>query len=148
MYEGRPRTKALQKEFEMLMRVNPSYVIPGRHELSTENGESFNQFKARVGNFVSKQMKRLKEDPTRVIFNFTHQTPTVFVKAWTKAGNPRNFAVDLDVMTAPNKDIEPGSMWCLWLDGEAWKFSKVDLKAKAEFLPGIYFVRHGDTEWN
>jgi len=148
-YEGKPVAEVLPA-IQDLVANRPWVIPPGMGPLSTRPGESFNQFKTRVIDEIRRIMDVYLEHPTKRIAVVTHFHDLQLVTSWLAKyhGDP-----------GPNDDLYdakiynedrgfPGEVHWLRREKGLWKCSVVDI-GKWPVLPaGIYFVRHGSTNWN
>ena len=139
--EGKP-TKEVLKEMHSLIEKTPDKAPAGRGPRSTFGGESFNSFKNRFLGHVKVQMQNYK--PTKKILNVTHYRGIRLLQAWVKKGANPSLDIDTSIMTTKGND-NPADLFRLHPDDKGqWKMAKT--KDVAE--PGIYFARHGSTEYN
>jgi N12 class adenine-specific DNA methylase len=138
-HEGQPVTPERLADISDRIRNRPDEVVPGRGTRSLSNGESFNQFKDPLIAHVQNLIANFK--PGDRILNVTHYRDVQAIKAWLKAGAPADRAVDTGEMVAKG-DQHPGGLYRL--DPATMQFHPTD-NANQD---GIYFLRHGATEWN
>lgn len=135
--EGRPLSE-VEGELHRRIKEAPEEPMPPAGERSTHPGESFNQFRDRILNFVKKEAKNYPEGSR--IFYQTHQRPLHLIEAWLKAGAKPDNSIDTEFMTKPGHEY-PGSLYFLHPKGD---LKEVSHAAEA----GMYFARHGATALN
>lgn len=138
-HEGKPVTAARIADIHDRVHNKPDEAVPGRGPKSTGNGESFNAFLKPLLQHVLQQL--MSHKPADKPLNVTHYRDIQAIKAWLAAGHPTDLNIDKDVMTAKG-DQHPGGLYRL--DLATMKLSP----ASDASAPGIYFLRHGATEWN
>lgn len=136
--EGRP-TKEVLPDMQDRIVNRPDEPVPGMSPGSTKPGESFNSFKNRLLSGVHGQLARWQ--PGQKILNITHYRDVKAMDAWVKAGAKPDLSIDAQEMIKKG-DTHPGDLYRL--DPQKMTFEKAaDTKQD-----GIYFARHGSTEWN
>ncbi len=138
-HEGQPVTKARLDDIHDRVRNRPDEAVPGRGPKSTGDGESFNAFLRPLLQHVLAQLTSHKEGDKPL--NVTHYRDIQAIKAWLAAGHPSDLNIDKDVMVAKGSQ-HPGGLYRL--DPATMKLHP----AESATSPGIYFLRHGATEWN
>jgi broad specificity phosphatase PhoE len=125
----------------MLDRIakNPDQVMEGISPQSGSRGESFNQYKNRLLGYIRDEVLR-NANPKEVTVVTTHYRPIRTLESWLKAGSPHDLSIDTNEMLQKG-DSEPSDLFYLHPDG---KLVKVNDAKDA----GVYFARHGATEWN
>jgi len=112
---------------------------PGVSPHSGEEGESFNQARARLIGGVRQQAAGMGPDDAAL--NITSGRALQIVDAWGKNGQPADGSVDTGEITAEKGEFsKPGQLFRLGAGG---------LEPVAEVKgPGQFFGQHGETEWN
>ena len=148
-YEGQ-LIKDVLPNIQNLVSHRPWVTPPGMSEASTKPGESFNHFKDRVLNKIRELMSLWEEHPGKRIAVVTHFHDIQLIDAWlAKYNGQPGVEDDLYDPKIYNRDIgEPGEVLWLRKVGKKWKFDRIDIKRFPILLPGIYFIRHGATNWN
>lgn len=140
-HEGKP-VETERTAINERMRNRPDEVAPGVSRHSGKRGESMNQFADRTIALIQEEQKELEENPELKILNVTHGRNMRLIEAWAMAGFPGDRSVDMEEMTRDGDDwSEPGELFRLSKTG----LDKVDGKPKEA---GIYFVRHGETDFS
>lgn len=143
--EGQPKTSDVKKLLAGLIKKNPNLRIPGQGAMSGRASESFNEFRMRALSSVRGLMQKLAANPTDKIVAPTSTQVIKVIKAWIAAGEPDDFQVSTDAMLKDEGGV-PGQMERLFPDATGkWELTPFD-PAKGQFGPGIYFIRHGDTD--
>ena len=137
-HEGQPTTAALD-QVNKLVTDYPEAAPGGKGPASTKPGQSFDSFKDDFLGHVQQQIEDYK--PGEKILNVTHYRDTRALEAWVAKGMPGDRSLDTGVMTSKG-EVEPGDL--LRLDPATRKLER----AQDADAPGIYFARHGATEWN
>lgn len=138
-HEGQPVTPARIADLHDRVHSKPDEPIPGRGPKSTGSGESFNAFLHPLLKHVQHQL--VDHKPGDKPLNVTHYRDIQAVKAWLAKGHPANREIDKQVMTEKGTQ-HPGGLY--HLDPSSMHLSAAEKADK----PGIYFLRHGATEWN
>lgn len=152
MYEGEPVDNV--KGFVAKMaNDHPDMPIPGRGPLSTRDGESFNSFKNRwIGGLLAPLMEAHAQDPSSKIGIVTHLRDILAAKAWIDKGARKDLQFDhhdVNYEAKTSKEEKPSSVFKISPEGDKWKFEDEDVdNPEEQFTPGIYFIRHGETDWN
>lgn len=144
--EGSADMENAHKVKASLWREAPDTAIPGRSPASGLPGESPNQVRERVLNAVQ-QLKRDYEANPRKIGVMTHFTPINLVDAWAAKGTPEDLSIDVEDYLRHKEDPSQVYRFAPNKEGD-WKLRKVDLDNDQELRNGIYFIRHGETDWN
>lgn len=139
-HEGKEVTQDRLKELETHIKDKPDEALKGRGEKSTGDGESFNSFKNPLIEYVKKLLKDHKEGDKKL--NLTHYRDVHTVRAWLKNGAKDDNSLDIPYMISKG-DEKPGNMFRL----DPKKMDDLEQVEKAD-KEGIYFGRHGATEWN
>lgn len=134
--EGQPTQQMLPKMHDLILN-HPDQVPPGKGPKSTAEGESFNHFRKRVLGFIQDEIK--EHDPKDVDIYVTHYRDIKIVEAWLAKGHSKDLSIDTSVMLNKGRE-EPGEMF------KMENFRLVPVTSISG--PGIYFARHGRTEWN
>lgn len=148
--EGKP-VKDVLPEIKRLVSEAPWVVPVGMGKNSLHKGESFNEFKTRVLDEVRRIMDVLTEHPSKRIAVVTHFHDIALVRAWlAKYKGKPGVNDDLYDPTIYNEDKGyPGEVCWLHKQGDIWKLNEmIDLNNFPIMPSGIYFVRHGSTNWN
>lgn len=138
-HEGQPVTPARIADLHDRVVNKPDSPIPGRGPKSSGAGESFNAFLHPLLSHVQHQLADYK--PGDKPLNVTHYRDIQAVKAWLAKGHPGDRGIDKGVMTAKGSQ-HPGGLY--HLDPSSMHLTAAEKADK----PGIYFLRHGTTEWN
>jgi broad specificity phosphatase PhoE len=144
--EGEQKTPEVKSFLRSTIRNLPNYKIPGMGAMSNRPGESFNEFKTRVITAIRGLMQKLATAPQSKIVVPTSSQVIRLVKAWCDAGCPDDFSVNVNTM---GKDDEgkPGEMERLFPKPSGqWEITPFSPKSAKEFSPGIYLMRHGETD--
>lgn len=125
-HEGRKLDRSMQDEIHRLMRDAPDEIPPGRGPKSTEDGESFNQFRERGLSFVHEQME--DHFGKTIEFNFTHRYLIQLTKAHVGVGAKDDLSIDLQSMMNYDDSLDHDSTWRLWKSiSGVWKFDEVEM---------------------
>lgn len=145
--EGEPTDKVLQPMLDY-MEKHPDEKIPGRGPQSTQDGESFNDFKQRGLSTYKTALARLTSDPSRKDAYVTHYRMLKLGQAWQKADGVGNDVVDINHMKSQGD--APGSVHRMYIDpkSQETKIQKVDLNDPSPLQGGMYIIRHGATAYN
>lgn len=141
--EGQPTSQVLDKIHNYILN-KPDEKIPGRGPLSTEDGESFNDFKDRFLTFMQDMMAAHDGESKSLLM--THFRNIKLMQAWLKKGAGDDHEIDAKEMM--RKDGEPGDVQRFAPVGARWRMLDEDMGQSAPLKPGIYLMRHGLTEWN
>jgi len=137
--EGKPVEDVLPDMQDRMKNRPDDPSTKGRGPLSTEDGETFNQFHNR--NIEALQGVLAKHRPGENTVVTTHYRNIRSLHSWLKKGAPADRDLDRDQMTQKG-DSDPGDMF--YLHPGSKQLVKVDdIKD-----PGVYLVRHGNTAWN
>jgi broad specificity phosphatase PhoE len=144
--EGEEKTTEVKRFIADTIRKQPNYRIPGQGAMSSRPGESFNEFKQRAMGAVHGLMQKLAGKPTSRILVPTSSQVIRLIKAWAAEGCPDDFAVSTDEMTKEDAG-KPGEIERFFPEpsGE-WNVTPFSPKSATEFQPGLYFMRHGETD--
>ena len=151
IFEGQP-VDNVKDMLAKLANDHPDESAPGRSLTSTEHGESFNSFKHRlIGKFLAPLMLAHAQDPRGKIGAISHLRDILAAKSWIKNGTRQDMQFDhhdVDYEHSASEE-KPASVFRIHADdGNKWKFENEDMDDSAPLLPGIYMIRHGDTNWN
>lgn len=151
MFEGEP-VDNVQKFIAKMANEHPEQKVPGESPTSTRPGESFNDFKNRwIGGLLAPLMEAHVKDPSGKIGIVTHLRDILAAKSWIENGARRDLQFDhhdVNYEARTAKEEKPSSMFKVSPDGDKWKFEDEDPADPKPFSPAIYFIRHGETDWN
>ena len=140
-HEGHPVTPDRLADIADRIQNKPDEAVPGRGPRSTGDGESFNDFKNPLISHAQKEVQEHKPGERRL--NVTHYRDIHAVKAWIKNGAKDDKSIDTEFMVSKgSRDEKPGNLF--HLDPKTMKLTE----AKDATKEGVYFLRHGATEWN
>jgi broad specificity phosphatase PhoE len=144
--EGDPKTPEVRRYLADLMRKQPDFRIPGQGAQSSRPGESFNEFRTRALSAVRGLMQYLAAHPTQQVLVPTSSQVEKLVDAWVSAGTPDDLSVSPDAYLKESAG-KPGDMKRFFpgADG-AWGLTSFKPQSASSFPPGIYFMRHGETD--
>lgn len=151
--EGAVQDDAVRAYKSDLVHDFPDAPIQGMSPESTTPGESFNSMKRRILSYTSYLMGQFERDPTQKIGVVTHYSPIKLVDAWSEGSHPRSGVEFWDDAVNPagytRYDPMPAGVyrWAPNAEGE-WKLRAVNLENDQELRPGIYFIRHGETDYS
>ncbi|HLG99817.1 MAG TPA: histidine phosphatase family protein [Bryobacteraceae bacterium] len=138
-HEGQPADRE-RAAIDKRIVETPDEAPEGVGQHSGEPGESFNAAKDR---FIGTIQSRATEmQPGERVLNVTHGRQIRMLQAWAKAGFPEDGSIDTGEMTRQGNWPEPARL--LYLDPEARTLVPVDSPDK----PGMYFARHGETDFS
>jgi broad specificity phosphatase PhoE/2'-5' RNA ligase len=158
--EGQPHADT-KDTVERLMKEAPDVAPPGQGPLSQYPGESHNQF---IRNFTGAMQPILADwmrNPEQRFAVVSHSRDARVLRAWVESGMPADpNGIDKNLLDAPVP--EPGQFVRLYRPVQwmrpAWPPGMPMTPAPAgpwkiepatdSSQPGIYLVRHGETEWN
>ena len=144
--EGEPKTAEVKAFLRSTIRNLPNYKIPGQGAMSNRPGESFNDFKQRAITALRGLMQRLASAPQSKIIVPTSSQVIRLAKAWCDAGCPDDLSVDINTM-GKDDDGNPGEIERLFPEPSGqWGVTPFSPKSAKDFLPGIYLMRHGETD--
>ena len=147
--EGQEITPETLRYHQHLIKDAPDEIPQGRGPLSTADGESFNQFKARTLPMIQKLISQSATSPTRRIGVTTHYRVKKLLDAWLQGGSDPDGAIDTEEMIRHGASNTPGSVDRLVMDPYAGpQMFDVDLKSPTPLGGGLYFLRHEATAWN
>lgn len=148
-FEGEP-VDSVKDTLQHLILNHPNAKMPGRSAASTEDGESFNDFKGRLIPFMAQLMTHFQKDPRGRIAVVSHLRDVKAMEGWMKAGMPANLDFERkDMMNSTGIKDEPSSVHKLSYNGKEWKMEEQPLeKVGPDVSPGIIMVRHGRTDFN
>jgi broad specificity phosphatase PhoE len=130
-----------------LIRNHPDYQIPGRGELSTGDGESFNQFKNRVLPLYDNVLRQHIANPGERTMLVSHFRNKKLMEAWIRTGAKPSGEVDKEEMTQDGGS--PGSLMRVSYDPRiGYQINDVDEESNQRLLGGVYICRHEKTPWN
>ncbi|HLW76481.1 MAG TPA: histidine phosphatase family protein, partial [Bryobacteraceae bacterium] len=136
-HEGQP-VETEKDAINDRVRNAPDEAPPGRGEQSTDDGEPFNEFRGRTVDHLKDQILNLK--PGETVLNITHGRDMRLVDSWLKNGAPEDGSVDVDHMT---KDGDWSG------EGDLFRVKQGGLESAEDAKePGIYYARHGATDWS
>lgn len=144
--EGEPKTPELRKYIADLMRNSPGTKIPGQGAMSNRPGESFDEFRVRALSAVRGLLQRLASNPSSRILVPTSTQVIRLIEAWAALGCPDDLSVDTNayLKDTPGK---PGDIVRFWPEQDGkWKLTPFKPASATEFPPGLYFMRHGETD--
>lgn len=151
MFEGEPVDK-VKNYIAKFANDHPDNPVPGRGPLSVRDGESFNSFKQRfVGGLLKPLMEAHAQDPQSKVGIVTHLRDILAAKAWVENGARKDLQFDhhdLNYESNSNKEEKPSTVFSVKPEGDKWAFNEEDTEDPKPFDPGIYFIRHGETDWN
>ncbi len=151
MYEGEPVDK-VKSYIAKMANDHPNVPIPGRGPQSTRDGESFNAFKQRfIGGLVAPLMQAHAQDPQTKTGIVTHLRDILAAKSWVENGARKDLQFnhhDVDYENKSDKEEKPTSMFKLAPEGDKWTFTPEAHNDGKPLSPAIYFIRHGETDWN
>ena len=128
---------------------HPDTPVEGRGPRSSYDGESFNDFKTRTLDFISKEIHGAGMASRRRVGLVTHYRVKKLIDAWMRKGAGSDYDIDEDLMTSNSDDHSPGGVDRLVVDPNAGpQMFNVDLASPAQLGGGLYLIRHGETEWN
>jgi broad specificity phosphatase PhoE len=144
--EGEEKTPEVKKYLAELVRAAPNQKIPGQGAMSSKPGESFNEFRMRALPAVVGLMQQLARDPSKRILVPTSTQVIKLVEAWCAAGCPDDLSVNPDAYLKENGGA-PGSTERFYPEPDGkWGLTHFNPAKASDFLPGIYFMRHGETD--
>jgi broad specificity phosphatase PhoE len=143
--EGEQRTPQVKRYMADLIRKAPNLKIPGQGALSNRPGESFNDFRMRALKAVGALMQKLAQNPTERVLVPTSSQVIKLVRSWAAAGCPDDLSIDHRPMMQEDAG-KPGSIERFFPQPSGtWELTPFNPKDAKAFLPGIYFMRHGET---
>ena len=144
--EGEPRTPEMKRYMAALVKNQPNMKIPGQGAMSNRPGESFNEFRVRALTAVRGLMQRLAANPTQRILVPISTQVIRLVEAWAALGCPDDLGVSPDEFLK-EKAAKPGDI-VRFVPGAGgkWGITPFNPAGAKEFPPGIYFMRHGETD--
>jgi hypothetical protein len=144
--EGEHKTPEVKAFLRSTIRNLPNYKIPGQGAMSNRPGESFSEFKQRVITALRGLMQRLATSPQSRIVVPTSSQVIRLAKAWCDAGCPDDFSVNIDTMSKDDEG-KPGEIERLFPEPSGqWGVTPFAPQSSKEFGPGIYLMRHGETD--
>lgn len=151
MFEGEP-VDDVKRYIAKMANDHPNEKVPGRSVYSTRDGESFNDFKQRwIGGLLAPLMEAHAQDPQSKVGIVTHLRDILAAKAWIDNGARRDLTFDhhdINYEAKTAKEEKPSSVFAVRPEGDKWTFNDEDMESPEQFKPGIYFIRHGETDWN
>lgn len=138
-HEGQPVTPERISDICDRIKNKPDEAVPGRGARSTGDGESFNAFKNPLIELVIEEIAFFR--PGDRILNITHYRDVQAIKAWLKNGAKDDLSIDTKLMTEKG-DQKPGDLYRL--NPQNMELEETNDAGK----DGIYFLRHGATQWN
>jgi broad specificity phosphatase PhoE len=145
--EGEPKTPEVKKYLASLVKNQPNVKIPGQGAMSNRPGESFNEFRVRALSAVRGLMQRLASNPNQRILVPISTQVIRLVEAWAALGCPDDLAVSPDEFLK-ERNAKPGEIDRFFPSSPDanWKMTPFKPEGAKEFPPGIYFMRHGETD--
>lgn len=155
--EGKP-TMSILPQMNALITQYPDRMppAPAQDSQSTDReGETFNQFRRRVFDYLGPLFQRYLAFPNQKILVVVHYRDKKLLQAWQKKGFPEDYSVD--PMEVTRKDGEPGDVSLLYAtdikkqpsgNWGKWHLGGVKMDTPLPLRTGIYFMRHGFTAWN
>lgn len=137
-HEGKPSEEERPK-IQHMITAEPD-KDPGVSEFSGKKGESFNSFRRRMLWGTRHDLSTLK--PGEIKVKVTHGRNIRVVDAWLKKGAPEDLSVDSKAMLSKSMHVGTGD-----LERVDMKNKRLEHVERAD-KPGLYYMRHGDTEWN
>jgi broad specificity phosphatase PhoE len=143
--EGEQKTPEIKKFIRDSIRKNPNLKIPGQGAMSSNPGESFNEFRVRGITGLIGLAQKLAANPTGRYLAPTSSQLIKLAKAWIAAGAPDSMAIDHREMMKDDAG-KPGEIERMFptADGK-WELNPFNPKTAPNFPPGIYLMRHGET---
>jgi broad specificity phosphatase PhoE len=136
--ESKEVTPERVKFMKDLCRKHPDRKFPGLSPKSGEPGESFNDFKKRVLNFVIKVESSIKS--WEKVLLVSHYRNINLLRSWIDVGEPGDLSVNIDMFNRKGPQ-EPGSMY--WLNPDHRKLFISDNADESK--SGLWVARHGTT---
>ena len=136
-HEGQP-SETEQAAINDRVRNAPDEAPPGRGEQSTDDGEPFNDFRDRTIGHLQDQILGLK--PGEKVLNITHGRDLRLIDSWLKNGAPEDKSVDVDHMTGEGDWPASGNLFRVEQHGL--------VPAEDASQPGVYYARHGETDFS
>jgi len=118
---------------------HPDLSAPGRAKNGTKSGESFNSFRERFLKKMRLLIAGVHDNHIHVVV--THHRNIVTLQAWLKAGRPSD--LEFRKVNVTDSGESPGAVFKL-NDNSLTEIDPSTYKPG----PGLYIVRHGDTEYN
>lgn len=137
--EGKPADEVMPDMLDRIENRPGEPARKGRGPLSTQDGESFNDFKNRSIDAVRAAMA--DHQPGERTALVTHYRNIRATESWLKAGAPTDNTIDTKTMLQKG-DSQPGDMYYIHPG------SKSLMKVDSAEHPGVYLIRHGATAWN
>ena len=142
-YLGAQEGKEVTPERVQMMKDHitktPDLPMEGRASISTQPGQSFNDFKRPVLQHIQEQL--VSTQPGEKILNVSHYRDIRLLRAWLVAGAKPDGSISNKEMLQRGTD-NPGDLF--HLNPKNLSLTKVHGAEE----PGIYFLRHGDTDLN
>lgn len=144
--EGQPKTPEVKKFLAELMRKAPNLKIPGQGAQSSRASESFNEFRVRALSAIRGIIQSFASNPTQRILVPTSTQVIRLVEAWAALGSPDDLKVSPDSYLHEQAGV-PGDIDRFFpsQDGK-WHLTRFNPQTANDFLPGIYLMRHGETD--
>ena len=143
--EGEPKTPQLKRYLADLIRKAPNLKIPGQGAMSNRASESFNDFRIRALTAVVALTQKLASTPSERILVPTSSQVIKLIRSWVSAGCPDDLSIDHRPMLQDDSG-KPGSIERFFPEPSGkWTLTPFDPHKAKAFLPGIYFMRHGET---
>jgi broad specificity phosphatase PhoE len=143
--EGQPHAET-KDTIESLMKDRPNVAPPGQGPLSEYPGESHQQFVSTVAGAMRPILNDFERDPSQRIGVVTHSRDLRALRALVDGGFPATERIDPRALD--EKVPDPGEVARLTPGKDGWRLEKADISGDAPLEPGIYIIRHGETEWN
>ncbi len=144
-FEGQKTTDVID-EIHNYVR-NPDRKIDGRSLDSTEDGESFNEFKNRGLQFFQDILQRAIHNPDGAYFLVTHYRYIKLLQSFISAG-ANGQTLETDPTEMERKDGDPGAVYHIAITPNGLQMRRIDPKADDPLQSGIYIIRHGTTDYN
>lgn len=151
VFEGQP-VENVKQMISKLAIDHPDQKVPGRSPFSTQDGESFNDFKQRwIGQTLAPLMQAHAQDPSSKVGIVSHLRDMLAAKSWIENGARADLAFnhhDINYETRNAAEEKPASVFRIHPEGDKWTFKEQDMEKPDPLEAGIYLIRHGKTDWN
>jgi broad specificity phosphatase PhoE len=136
----------IKKAVSTLMLKSTSLVPRGTHPASTQTGESFATYSARLAGFMMKLVKDWRKNPNKLAI-VTHSRTVQLIRAWAKTGldNP---TIDSAICAEGSGTELPPVMRLTVDSSNNGAVRRLNLNDSAELVPAIYLIRHAPTAWD
>lgn len=144
--EGQDEHAPLIKKAVKAMLRNPAIVPPGRHPDSTEPGESFETYAARLAACMMKICQEWQRNP-RKLGLVTHSRTVRLIMAWVKTGLDKPSIAPEVMQEGSGTELPP----VMRLTIDAPKLGHVrreSLFGGPDLPKAIYLIRHAPTPWD